>query len=314
MSLRPQAHDIITFWLFYTLAKSQMHDKLNPWEDAVISGHVLDPKGNKTSKSKGHAIQPQIVLEKFGADAFRFWAAGSKLGDDMPYQEKDLVTGQKTINKLWNASKFIIQHIKDFDNKKPKKLELMDKFLLFRLNKLIKECTENFDKYEYSKTKFETENFFWNLFCDFYLEIIKDRVYNPKIRGEEQRKSAQYVLKQSLVSIIKLFAPIMPFVTEELYLKLFAEEENCKSVHLSNWPEVNKSELNEKTEKIGERFIEILKSVRQFKSKNNKSLKSEINLSLEKEDKKILENTIEDLKATVNAKTIAFNGFSISFV
>ena len=314
MSLRPQAHDIITFWLFYTLVKSQIHDKLNPWEDVVISGHVLDPHGQKMSKSKGNVVVPQEVIEKYGADAFRFWTASSKLGDDMPYQEKDIITGQKTVTKLWNASKFILMHIKDFDGKKPKNLEVIDKFILSRLNNIIKESTEYFDKYEYSRCKFETENFFWNLFCDYYLEIIKDRVYNPQVRGEEKRKSAQYTLKICLNTILKLFAPIMPFITEEIYLHLFAKEEEQKSIHLSDWPKISKDEIDNKIDKIGERVIEILKSVRQFKSQNGKSLKAEIDLVLDSKDKTLLKDVVDDLRATVNARAIEFREFSIKFV
>ncbi len=314
MSTRNQAHDIICTWQFYTMVKSQLHDEVNPWRDVVISGHVLDPDGNKMSKSKGNTVEPQVVMEKFGADAFRFWAAGSKLGDDMSYQEKDLVTGQKTVNKLWNATKFILQHLKDFDNKKPKQLEESDKFILSKLAKIIKDCTESFDKYEYSKTKFETENFFWNTFCDYYLEIVKDRVYNPNIRGVEQRKSAQYTLKKCLTTILKLFAPIIPYITEEIYLVLLAKQENSKSIHLSNWPEFNKEEIDDKIEKSGERVLEIIKLARQFKSKNNKSLKAEIDLVLEKTDEKLLKNMLSDLKSTVNAKTIAFGNFEIKFV
>ena len=317
MSIRPQAHDIINFWLFYTLVRSQVHDKVNPWKDVVISGHVLDPHGQKMSKSKGNIIVPQEVIGKYGADAFRFWAASSKLGDDMPYQEKDVVTGQKTVTKLWNASKFILSHVKDFDGNKPKKLELIDEFILERLGKVVKESTEYFEKYEYSRCKFETENFFWNLFCDYYLEIVKDRVYNPKIRGEEKRRSAQYTLKICLNTILKLFAPIMPFITEEIYLLLFAKEEEKKSIHLSEWPisffgkSLNK---NKKTEKIGERFIELLKLVRQFKSQNGKSLKAEIDLVLETKDKTLLKEVIDDLRATCNARTIEFGKFSIKLV
>ncbi|PIN70121.1 valine--tRNA ligase, partial [Candidatus Woesearchaeota archaeon CG11_big_fil_rev_8_21_14_0_20_43_8] len=103
MTMRPQAHDIIRTWAFYTIVKGMYHHDMSPWKDIVISGHVLDPKGNKMSKSKGNAINPRSVLEKFGSDALRFWAAGSKLGDDLPFLEKDLVTGRKMVTKLWNA-------------------------------------------------------------------------------------------------------------------------------------------------------------------------------------------------------------------
>ena len=314
MSLRAQAHDIINFWLFYTLARSQIHDKLNPWKDVVISGHVLDPHGQKMSKSKGNVIIPQEVIGKYGADAFRFWTASSKLGDDMPYQEKDIVTGQKTVTKLWNASKFILMHIKDFDGKKPKNLELIDKFILSRLNSIIKDSTEYFDKYEYSRCKFETENFFWNLFCDYYLELVKDRVYNPQIRGEEKRKSAQYTLKICLNSILKLFAPIMPFITEELYLHLFAKEEEKKSIHLSEWPKYEKDLIDSKIDKIGDRVIEVLKDVRQFKSQNGKSVKAEVDLVLDAKDKILLRDVIDDLRSTANARTIEYGNFSVKLV
>ena len=314
MNLRASAHDIVTTWLFYTLVKSQLHNKINPWKDIMISGHVLDSHGRKMSKSKGNAVEPQKVVGEYGADAFRFWAAGSKLGDDLSYQEKDIQTGKKTVTKLWNASKFISMHLKDFECKKPKKLEIMDKFILSKLAKAVKTSTESFDKYEYSKTKFEAENFFWNLFADYYLEIIKDRVYNPNIRGKEQRESAQYTLSICLLTIIKLFAPIMPFISEEIYLKLFSKSDDVKSIHLSKWPEFKKADIDSKAEKTGDRFLEIVKLARQFKSAENKSLKSEIDLVLDKKDKTILDNTIDDLRATVNARTIKYDKFSISFV
>ena len=121
MSLRPQAHEIITFWLFNTVVKSRLHFKKNPWKDVAISGFVT-LGGEKMSKSKGNVIRPQDVLGLYGADALRFWAAGSKLGEDMDYQEKDLVTGKKFITKLWNATKFIFMNLEGFSKKKPKKL------------------------------------------------------------------------------------------------------------------------------------------------------------------------------------------------
>ncbi|MBT4858210.1 valine--tRNA ligase, partial [archaeon] len=114
MSLRPQAHDIINFWLFYTMAKTNLLYGKNPWTDVTISGWALDPHGKKMSKSKGNVVAPQDMIEKYSADALRYWSAGSKLGDDMPFQEKDLVTGKKTATKLWNASKFALMHLEDF--------------------------------------------------------------------------------------------------------------------------------------------------------------------------------------------------------
>ncbi|MDD5649944.1 MAG: valine--tRNA ligase [Candidatus Nanoarchaeia archaeon] len=309
-SLRPQAHDIIRTWLFYTLIKGIYHQNKNPWKDVMISGHVLDPKGESMHKSKGNAIEPTQVLEKYGADALRFWSSGSKLGEDLRYLEKDLVTGQKMVTKLWNASSFTLSHLNDFENKKPK-LELIDQWLLIKLNELVKECTELFDNYEYSAVKSKVEQFFWHTFCDYYLEIVKDRLYNPDRRGKEQRKSAQYVLYNSLLTIIKLIAPIMPYITEEIYQSYFNKKEKCISIHISEWPKYNKELKDKKLEKIGDEFIEVLTKVRQFKTENNKSMKEPVNIILKGNN---LKDLVEDLKAVTSAANITFGKeFKVSF-
>ncbi|MCX6695063.1 MAG: valine--tRNA ligase, partial [Candidatus Altiarchaeota archaeon] len=209
MSLRPQAHDIITFWLFNTVVKSRMHDRANPWRDVVISGHAQDPHGRKMSKSKGNVVDPYDVLKRYSADSLRFWAAGCKLGDDLPFSEKDLVTGEKFITKIWNASRFVFMHLADYEGS-VKELDTVDKWLLTKLSKVIQTSTDAFDKYEYSRTKAEIEKFFWQTYCDYYLEIVKDRLYKPDLRGVESRKAAQYTIYHSLLAIVKMMAPIMP--------------------------------------------------------------------------------------------------------
>ena len=305
MSVRPQAHDIITFWLFNTVVKSQLHYGKNPFNDVTISGFVT-LKGEKMSKSKGNIIEPQDVIEKYSSDSLRFWAAGSKLGDDMNYQEKDVVTGQKTVTKLWNASKFSVMHLEDYKETKVK-LEAIDAWLLSRLQKVIKISTESFENYEYSKAKSEVENFFWNTFCDYYLEIVKDRLYNPDKRGKQARLSAQYTLKKSLLEILKLFAPFMPFVTEEIYLNYFRESGKEKSIHLTSWPKYDKNLQNKKADSVGDLFIEIISNIRKFKAENKTSLKAEIELTLDKKDKIKLKDLLEDLKAVASAKEISFS-------
>lgn len=304
MSLRPQAHDIITFWLFNTVVRSHIHEDSLPFKDVMISGWALDPKGKKMSKSKGNVIAPQEILNKYGADSLRYWAAGSKLGDDVPYQEKDIITGKKTVTKLWNASKFAFMHLKDYDDKKPTEFEIMDQWLLSKINEIIKLSTENFEKYEYSKTRLEVDNFFWNTLCDNYLEIIKDRIYNPDQRGEESKLSALYALKYSLISVLKLFAPIMPFVTDEIY-KNFSEE----NIHVSEWPKYDESLVNIDAEKTGDLFIKVLSSVRKYKSDNNLSLKVELEkivINCSNEEKLLLEKVLGDLKAVSKANDVVF--------
>ncbi|MBW2965870.1 valine--tRNA ligase [Candidatus Woesearchaeota archaeon] len=308
MSMRPQAHDIISFWLFNTVVKSQLHNKVNPWQDCVISGWALDPHGKKMSKSKGNVIEPQIMIEKYSADCLRFWAAGSKLGEDLPFQEKDLVTGQKFITKFWNASKFAIMHLEDYNLKKPK-LEAFDKWLLIKLNNIIKTSTDSFEKYEYSRTKADTEKFFWQTVCDNYLEIVKDRLYNPDKRGKEQRLSAQYGLYNAFINCLKLMAPINPHFTEEIYHLYFAEKEKLKSIHISDWPEYNAKLKDKKIETAGDLAIEIITAVRKTKAEKNISLGQEIKeLIIETKDQKVLEPFLEDIKSTTRAKDINFEG------
>jgi len=306
MSLRPQAHDIITFWLFNTVIKSQLHNNLNPWKDVAISGFVLDPHGKKMSKSKGNVVEPQEVIRKYSADAMRFWAASSKLGEDMPYQEKDIVTGKKFITKLWNASKFTFMHLSDYNGEKPKKMEEVDKWLLSKLGKIIQDATESFRQYEFSRTKADTENFFWHTFCDNYLEIVKDRVYNPDKRGIEAKESAQYTLYQSLLAILKLMAPILPYVTEELYQMYYAAREKPKSIHVSGWPKEFKRD--EKAEKTGDVAVYAVQAARRAKSEKNMSLKAAVKvLSIRaKISKSEFESVKEDILAATKAEKIEY--------
>jgi len=310
-SLRPQAHDIIRTWAFYTIVKSYFHENKIPWKDIVVSGNV-SLGGEKMSKSKGNVVRPQDVMEKFGADALRFWAAGSSLGTDLDYQEKDLVNGTKFINKLLNASNFVFMNLKDFDGKKPKQLELIDRLFLQELSGMVNSATESFVNYEYSKAKAETEQFFWKMFCDNYLEIVKKRVYNGK---GEKRLSAQYTLYQSLLTILKLIAPIMPFVTEDIYQNHFKKLEKEKSIHISKWPEVKVFDFHgAKHDAIfWNTFIENLAKIRSEKTKAQKSMNSEIILTLPEDDIKILTVLVEDLKDVANATEIKEGKFKVDF-
>jgi valyl-tRNA synthetase len=307
MSLRPQAHEIISFWLFNTLLKSRLHFGKNPWKDAVISGYVT-MKGEKMAKSKGNVINPQDVLEKYGADAMRYWAASAKLGDDFDYQEKDLVTGKKLVTKLLNAAKFIFMNLEDYDGKKPKTLEPIDKLFLDKLNILVKNSTENFEKYEYSKVKNEVDSFFWNDFCNNYLEIVKKRVY----KGEGNKKiSAQYTLYNSLFTILKLFAPIVPFITEKIYQENYKNKEKIKSIHICEWPSAEKVKENKSNEWV--LLLDLISKIRQEKSNSKKPMNSEIILTIPKNNFSDLKDFIEDLKDVSNAVEIKEGNFKVEF-
>ncbi len=306
MTLRPQAHDIITFWLFNTVVKSYFHHKDIPWQNVMISGWALDPHGKKMSKSKGNVVDPREMISKYSADAMRFWAAGSRLGDDLPFQEKDLVTGSKFTTKIWNASKLAFMHLSDYKGEKPIKLEIVDRWLLSRLSKVVKAATQNFMNYEYMHTKLETETFFWHTYCDNYLEIVKDRLYNPDKRGKESKLSAQYTLYNSLLTIIKLMAPIMPFITEELYQLYFKNHEKIKSVHLSKWPSIDM--VDEHAEHIGDFVVAVVEFVRRQKTAKQLSLKAPLKkLTIRsKVEEKDFDSVEADIKAATSAEEIIF--------
>ena len=296
-SLRPQAHDIIRTWAFYTIVKGIYHNNKHPWKDIVISGHVLDPNGQSMHKSKGNVIEPSKVLEKYSADALRFWAASSKLGDDLRYLEKELETGQKTLTKLWNSFKFVKLSLENYKHKKLKKLEPIDELFLLELNSIVKEYRKNFEIYEYSKSKYAIDNFFWHSFCDYYLEFVKKRIYN-NTNGKE---SAQYTLYTSLFSIIKMFAPIMPFVTEEIYQDFFRKHEKEKSIHLILIQRYNPKMKD--TKELWQLLIGTISKIRQEKARLNKSLKEEVKTITCDLKLKDFEN---DIKGVMNVKEIKY--------
>jgi len=297
--LRPQGYDIIRTWAFYTIVKSYLHTNSVPWNDVMINGMGLDPKGKPMHKSRGNVIDPLEVKEKYSADALRFWVATAKLGSDLPYQEKDVVTGQKTLTKLWNASRFVSQFI--YKAKKPE-LRIMDRWLLSKLMKLVETCTQKFEIYEYADAKQETEVFFWHTFADNYLEIVKHRAYADE-------DSACWTLYKSLFTILKLFSPIIPFITEEIYQKLFRVDQKDVSIHVSSWPEVEKELMDEEAEEIGDMAVAIVSALRQYKSGNGLALNSPVEkLVIECDDKAKgkIEKILDDVKGAMNIEEIEF--------
>lgn len=298
MDLRPQAHDIITFWLFNTMVKSRLHFGVNPWKETTISGFVT-LEGQKMSKSKGNVVRPQEVMAKYGGDAIRYWAASSKLGEDINYQEKDVVTGKKFITKILNAANFVFMHLKH-QGKMPLLYEA-DRLFLRELNKIVANSTEAFEEYNYSRAKLEADSFFWKTFTDNYLEIVKNRVYNGT---EEEKASAFYALYQGFLVIVKLMAPFTPYITEEVYQAHFKKHEGKASVHLEEWPSALKIKEKKEDDATWAKLLEIIAIVRQKKSEAKKSVKAEIKLTIPAEDKKLLADVLSDLKAVLNAREV----------
>ncbi len=180
MSLRPQSHDIIRTWAFYTILKSYLLFDRIPWKDITIGTFILDSKGKGMSKSKGNAIWADELIEKYGVDVFRYWVGTASLGNDLPFKEQELVAGQKFMNKLWNASNFVFMNLKDYKGKKPKKLEETDNIFLEELNNMVVKSKKYYREYNIAGAKREIENFFWGDFADNYIELVKKRVYQGR--------------------------------------------------------------------------------------------------------------------------------------
>ena len=317
MSLRPQAHDIISFWLFYTMAKSNLLTKKNPFNDVIVSGFVLDPQGKKMSKSKGNTVSPQEIIEKYSSDGIRFAAAGTKLGSDIPYQEKEIQSGVKVSNKIYNACKFADMLLKDFD-KKDRKFEIkdlnsIDRWILYRYYDVMQKATEAFEKYDYATAKSLYEGFFMRDIADNYLEIVKERLWKPEIYGEIETKKAQKALYTALYGAVRGLAPFMPYITEEVYQNFFSKFENEKSIHQSVWPNWDKKEDKKEISQlieIGNNFINVVATARKFKAENQMSMKDELNkieIICDTKTRNFIEESIADLKSVTWAKEIIFS-------
>jgi len=320
MSLRPQSHDIIRTWAFYTILKAYLHFKSIPWKDIAIGTYVLDPKGKGMHKSKGNVVWTEDLLEKYNVDVVRYWVGTASWGEDLPFQEKDFVTGKKFITKFWNAARFCYQHLEDYAKREGDKLgfkdlELIDKWLLVKFNKVVERVTLNFDKYSTGEAKKVAEQFFWHVFCDYYLEIVKHRLYDHGKKDKEGkvRLSAQKTLYQVLLGILKLFAPIMPHITDELYHAYYSgkDKEGCKSIHISPWPEYDAKLKDEVAEQLGGLAVSVIGGVRKYKTTQRISLKEELSRVVVKVpfDLKIIKESElrglrEDLINTIRVKEL----------
>jgi len=224
ISLRPQAFEIIRTWIFYSMVKAYYHFGTIPFTNVMISGHGLDEHGRKISKRLGNYIEPEKLLAEYSADAIRYWATGATLGSNHRFNLEDIKKGKHTVNKLWNAAKFCFTYIEHFTPEAGVEynLELEDKWILHELNSAIRACSDAFERYEYAEVRTVLGKFFWGTFCDYYLEIIKHRATED---------SAKYTMFACLFNTLKLYAPIMPFITEELYQLLYKKYEGIISIH-----------------------------------------------------------------------------------
>lgn len=275
MSLRPNAHDNIRVWDFYTIVKSLYHFNKLPWTDLMISGYVTNPDGSKLSKSKVNSNEtPQEIIKNNSADVTRYWANSLSLGKDTAFSTVEFDNGKKLVNKIWNVSKFVLSFLEGYEPKKVE-LETIDKWLLEKYKDLSNKFVKFVDNYEIPLAMNELEKFFWN-FCDNYVEIVKRRLYNPDVYGQEKCDSAKYACYHALLGMLKMFSPVLPHITEEIYMDYFAEKEGKKSIHVSGYLDLG-SDVDTDLISKGEKIVDVVALVRQFKSTNKVSLKAVIN-------------------------------------
>ncbi|MDD5489483.1 MAG: valine--tRNA ligase [Candidatus Moranbacteria bacterium] len=319
MNLRPQAHDIISTWLFYTVVRSNYHFEKIPWSEVMISGHVLDSAGRKMSKSLGNTVEPQKIIENFGADALRFWAAGRTLGQNINFSEEEIQAGKKFLTKLWNATRFVMMNIntRELNNSRiganykriRANLYPTDKWILAELQELVATTTKSFEKYDYSSAKMAMEKFFWIKLADNYIEIVKNRLYDESPKNKKGRESAQYTLYSVLFTLLRLLAPFIPFATEEIYQTFFKSAKDAKSIHLCGWPEADKKLADKKKIKAGKILVEIVAAMRKHKAERGLSMKAElekVEISCDAKTKIAIQESIDDMKAVGNIKEIKF--------
>jgi valyl-tRNA synthetase len=275
MDLRPQAHEIIRTWLFSTVVRAHLEFDGLPWVHAAISGWVLDPDRKKMSKSKGNVVTPMNLLEQYGSDAVRYWAASGRPGTDTAFDEGQMKVGRRLAIKVLNASKFALGVIGDAAAGAPDERPVertvtapLDRALLAELATLVEEVTGWFDAYDYARALERTERFFWG-FCDDYVELVKQRAYGAG--GDEGSASARAALAIALANLLGLFAPHLPFVTEEVWSWW-----QVGSVHRAVWPDAAPVRAAAADGDAGAYAVaaRVLGEVRKVKTASKRSLKT----------------------------------------
>ena len=287
-------YDIITFWVSRMMTQGLELTNQNPFKDVVIHGIVRDSQGRKMSKSLGNGIDPIEIIDEYGADSLRFSVlSGTTMGNDIRYMPEKLDQASNFANKIWNAAKFIImntpnnvesvkENIQNIENGKSLRIE--DKWILSKLNKLISDITRNIENYDLGIAIDKIYGFMWNEFCDWYIEMVKSRIYSE---NTEEKTEVCAILNYVFANCLKLLHPFMPFVTSEIYEKLVLVDD--KELMLSKWPEENEKLNFENEENIVEKLKQIIVEIRNVRANMNihPSKKSELIFVTDKYAKEI---------------------------
>ena len=290
--MRPQSHDIIRTWAFYSILRSEQLEHSRPWNDIMIHGFIMAPDGTPMHSSIGNVIDPIPIIENYGADALRYYAATCSLGIDHAFREKDVIRGKKLSIKVFNIGQFVGRY---FDNvpKTCDSLRIADKWIISKFSKTVKAVTESFDVYQFDKAMKEVESFIWHDFADNYVEMVKAR----------KDDAAKYTLYNVFLGAVKMLAPFQPHITEDIYQEHFKAIDGCKSIHLTSWPEP--MFVDEEAEASGEVLKDVLAAIRAWKSEKKVPLNGDLAMiEFVGADAKILEPTKQDISETTKAKEI----------
>ena len=304
MSMRTQAHEIIRTWAFYSIVRSIYETGQIPWKDIMICGFVLAKKGEKISKSKGNAsVSPKEMIEQNSADILRYWTAGAHLGTDTMFSQDELKISKRFVTKLWNAAKFTLSMLENYNGEKPEKLMPLECWVFERCREVQNKASISLKQYELGDARHEIDDLFWKDYCDHYLELIKERLYSP--HSEREQQSARYALYHTFLMILKLYAPFVPHITEFIYQSYYREHEQVKSIHLTTWDACQGTD--ERLLNFGSMLKQVLFEVRKYKSEQNLSLKSEIEticISVPPDCITMFEQTENDIKSCCVCKNI----------
>ena len=308
--VHPSGTDIIRTWAYYLMVRHLALFNEKPYKACLINGMVLGPDGTKMSKSRKNYVATPEVLGKYGADAARQWAAGGgSTGSDIPFRWADVEYGQKFLTKLWNATRFSLLQMGGYDaSKASHKLEILDQWILHKLETVTRNVTNNLDSYQFNNALEAIRQFTWHIFCDQYLEAVKHRLYNPEIYGKESRTAAQYTIFESINRIVELLAPITPHISEEIYQYLCTGSDRIGSVHQLRWPQFDDSRLDEALEKKGDLVIAVISTIRRLKAEKNIPLNSSVKevaiYSKDSKDLEVLEKLAADIKGTCKVEDL----------
>jgi valyl-tRNA synthetase len=300
--LRPQGQDIIRTWLFSTLLRAELEFDQAPWQNAAISGWILDPDRKKMSKSKGNVVVPNELLEEHGSDGVRYWAASARLGTDAAFDIGQMKVGRRLANKLLNAARFVLSF--ELTEAMPAVTEPLDQSVLTALADVVEQATKAFDSYDHTRALELTETFFWG-FTDDYLELVKERAYGQANSSEASRNSAVLALRIALGGLVRLLAPFIPFAAEEVWSWW-----QQGSVHRSSWPHAE--EFRQPAEAaVLPTAAAALMLIRKAKSDAKLSMKADINFAViaaAAGDLDVLESCKQDLMAAGRVQRLDFIG------